>query len=266
VALTETLASLVADLVAGEDYIAIATGDTPFGREFAARLAVRLDVPVISPVLSVRFRNGQLQAVRPARAGAATAVMEPRRLPAILVMHADAGGAGTEGAARADSFEYLGVAGGEVLFELLHEERPGPWEMDVAEADVVVAGGRGVGPEGFAMLGELAALLGGSVAGTRVAVDSGWTPYARQVGLTGRSVAPRLYVACGISGAIHHTLGMRESSFIIAINSDPQAPIFKIANVSIVGDVHKIVPALISDLRSHQKGKPSKAGLAEVLA
>ncbi|MBE7518109.1 MAG: electron transfer flavoprotein subunit alpha/FixB family protein [Thermoflexaceae bacterium] len=137
--------------------------------------------------------------------------------------------------------------------------------MDVTEADVVVAGGRGVGgPEGFERLAELATLLGGSVGASRVAVDLGWAPYARQVGLTGKSVSPRLYIACGISGAIHHTLGMRDSSFIVAINSDARAPIFKIANVSIVGDLNEILPALITGLKARSTGTARVAAIAGV--
>jgi len=142
------------------------------------------------------------------------------------------------------------------------EERLGPWEMDIAEADVVVAGGRGVGgPDGFALLADLAALLEGGVGASRVAVDAGWAPRSSQVGLTGKTVSPRLYVACGISGAIHHTLGMRDSAFIIVINSDPQAPIFKIANVGIVGDVRQVVPNLIADLRSRRTSNDAAAVL-----
>jgi electron transfer flavoprotein alpha subunit len=125
--------------------------------------------------------------------------------------------------------------------------------MDLLDADVVVAGGRGMGgPEGFALIEELAGLLGGTVGASRVAVDAGWAPSARQVGLTGKTVSPRLYIACGISGAPHHLLGMRDSSLIVAINSDPRAPIFTIAHVSVVGDVHRVIPELIASLRAHR--------------
>jgi len=256
------VAQALAGLCATGEYVAIIAGETPFGRELAGRLAVRLDVPVAAPLLSLRVKGDALHAVSPARSGAATATLELRRMPAVVVAHPDV--AGTAAAANAPVLqgETLSVINGLSPFERLGEEQVGPWEMDVAEADVVVSGGRGVGPDGFPLLGELAGLLGGSVGATRVAVDLGWVPYPRQVGLTGKSVAPRLYVACGISGAIHHTMGMRDSSFIVAINNDPNAPIFKAANVGIVADVREVLPALITELRARAPGAERIAALA----
>jgi electron transfer flavoprotein alpha subunit len=247
----------VAALLRGDEYAVVAIGDTPYGRELAGRLAVRLDLPIAGSVLGLRDRNGAILAARPAAGSTRTATLPLQRTPALVVVNPDAGRAAQATTAQSPGESTpLEIAAFESDFTLLREERLGPWEMDVTDADVVVAGGRGVGgAEGFAMLGELATLLGGSIGASRVAVDSGWAPYARQVGLTGKSVSPRLYIACGISGAIHHTLGMRESSFVVAINSDAAAPIFKIANVAIVGDVKQVVPALISELRK----RPSAA-------
>ncbi len=121
---------------------------------------------------------------------------------------------------------------------------------DLAEADVLVAGGRGLGgPEGFEMLRRLADLLGGEVAASRAAVDAGWVPYYRQVGQTGRTVQPRLYVAVGISGALQHRAGMGSSETIVAVNTDPEAPIFEIADYGIVADFRAALPALLDELR-----------------
>jgi electron transfer flavoprotein alpha subunit len=137
------------------------------------------------------------------------------------------------------------------MLERAHAESEGP---NIEEADVVVAGGRGLGkPENFSLVEDLAKALGGAVAATRAVVDAGWYPYSAQVGQTGKTVAPRLYIACGISGAIQHKVGMQGSGTIVAINKDPNAPIFEYSDLGVVGDVHEIVPKL-ADLVRQRKG------------
>jgi electron transfer flavoprotein alpha subunit len=136
------------------------------------------------------------------------------------------------------------------MLEQAHEEASGP---SLEDADVIVAGGRGLGePANFKLVEELAQALGGAVAATRAVVDAGWYPYASQVGQTGRTVSPKLYVACGISGAIQHKVGMQASGTIVAINKDANAPIFEFADLGVVGDLHQIVPKLTELVRERK--------------
>jgi electron transfer flavoprotein alpha subunit len=128
-------------------------------------------------------------------------------------------------------------------------------DVNIEDADILVAGGRGLGkPEGFELCESLAEALGGAVAATRAVVDAGWYPYAAQIGQTGKTVAPKLYLALGISGAIQHKVGMQSSENIVAINKDQNAPIFEFSDLGVVGDLHKIVPKLTEAIKAKKGG------------
>jgi electron transfer flavoprotein alpha subunit len=136
------------------------------------------------------------------------------------------------------------------MAEQAHAESEGP---SIEEAEIIVAGGRGLGkPENFALVEDLAKALGGAVGATRAVVDAGWYPYASQVGQTGKTVSPKLYIACGISGAIQHKVGMQNAGTIVAINKDRNAPIFDFCDLGVVGDLHQVLPKLTELVRARK--------------
>lgn len=243
----------VVGLIERHTYRAVLLAATPLSREIAGRLAGRLRLPLVAGTIDAHWREDEIEALRSVDGGRRTARLAVRPAPAVFILDPEAGAPGQKVSSVASHPVELQVQGRKAAVHAVGEEMLAPDEMDIAEAEVLIAGGRGVGgPEGFGQLEELAALLNGAVGASRVAVDLGWAPHSAQVGLTGRTVSPRLYVACGISGAIHHTLGMRDSGFIVAINKDANAPIFKLANVSIVGDVREVVAAIIKEIRARK--------------
>jgi electron transfer flavoprotein alpha subunit len=229
-------------------------GATPQGREIAPRLAVRLGAPLVTQCISLdKDKEGRLVAVRPAYQDKVyQTVLFPSaqfRIATLLP--------GVRDAEFPDVSREAEVIDVQVKLspEMIRPRHLGflpadPRTVDIAEAEKVIAGGRGMGSEGsFQQLWELADLLGAAVAGTRVAVDRGWLPLERMVGTTGKSVHPRLYFAWGISGASQHVAGMKDSEKVIAVNNDPGAPLFSLADLGVLGDVQQVLPALIARLR-----------------
>ena len=225
---------------------------TSLGRDLAPRVAARLGVEYLSEVTGLSVEGGQVVATRPKYAGKLNAQVTVTARPAVLALRPNSFNPAEN--AKAGTVEPLAVSlEGADFGVIVREIRAAAGEkMDVAEAPVIVAGGRGLGSaENFKILEDLADAFHGraTVGASRAVVDAGWRPHAEQVGQTGKTVSPTLYFAVGISGAIQHLAGMRSSRYIVAINKDPEAPIFKVADYGIVGDLNQIVPRLAEEVR-----------------
>ena len=225
------------------------------GFEIGAGLAARLNSGVCMEVTAIRVDGGELIAERPILQDSQIAEVKFRNSPGVII-------------ARLNAFE-IKESGGEATVEditvdyapqstqarmVQRGEQRGA-DVNIEDADYLVAGGRGLGKaEGFQLCEDLANALGGAVAATRAVVDAGWFPYAGQIGQTGKTVAPKLYLAAGISGAIQHKVGMQSSENIVAINKDSNAPIFEFSDLGIVGDLNKIVPKLTEAVKAKKGG------------
>jgi electron transfer flavoprotein alpha subunit/NAD-dependent dihydropyrimidine dehydrogenase PreA subunit len=229
-------------------------GATHLGRDLAPRVSRRVEVGLTADCteLSIDPEEKILLQTRPAFGGNVMATIANRySRPQMATVRPGVMEAvrkpGAKGKVIKHEVSLSEESIGTRVLELVREKKK---KVNLSEAKVIVAGGRGVGgAAGFGILEDLAAVLGGEVAGTRVAVEEGWIPADRQVGQTGQSVRPELYVACGISGAIQHRAGMINSRYIIAVNKDPRAPIFQVADWGIVGDLHEVIPEMIQQFK-----------------
>ena len=246
------VAAAIAQLVAVRSPDAILIPTSYDGRDIAGRLSARLDRPVLTNVMGLSDEGGLVtehavfggsQTVKAHFTGAGPGIIVVRAKSFV----AEASGGAPASVVAAPSGD-TGASGLAKITASHVEERTGP---KLEEAAVVVSGGRGLGEaDQYALIEETAKLLHGAAGASRAIVDAGWVPYSHQVGQTGKTVKPTVYMACGISGATQHMVGMKGSKNIVAINKDPDAPIFQIADFGIVGDVHKVLPALIQALES----------------
>jgi electron transfer flavoprotein alpha subunit len=221
-------------------------------RDVCGRLSARMNTPILSNATDIALDGGitvtseilgGATKVVSAFTGAGTALVIVRP----KVFTAEPGDAATPDVIPV-ALPDAGHSGNVTVLEHNVEESEGP---DLEEADIVVSGGRGMGSaDNFGLVDQLAKLLGGATGATRAVVDSGWVPYSLQVGQTGKTVKPNLYLACGISGAMQHLVGMKDAGTIIAVNKDPEAPIFQVSDLGVIGDVHKVLPKLIEALQS----------------
>ncbi len=252
----ELYAACLADLARKQDAAVILIPATSMGKDLAGRVTARLQSACASELTEVDIDDdGTLRGTRPVYSGKALArVSIPRARPAVATLRPNAFPAPAEDAAKtAESIAFEpALSESEIRVRVVRVEKAGKQELDVTEASIVCAGGRGLKEaKNFALIRELADALGGAVGASRAVVDDGWIPHAAQVGQTGKVVSPNLYVACGISGAIQHLAGMSTSKVIVAINKDPEAPIFKVSNYGLVGDLFEILPAVTDAVRRH---------------
>ena len=252
--LDEPYSNVVAEIIRRHHPEIVLTGATSIGRSLIPRVAVQIETGLTADCTGLEIDGEErlLLQTRPAFGGNIMAtIVCPRHRPQMAtvrhkVMRALEPDPAREGEIVAESVDPKLLESRTSFIEFVKDVTQA---VNIAEADVIVSGGRGIGgPESFPMIEGLAEVLGGAVGASRAAVDAGWIPYSHQVGQTGKTVQPKLYVACGISGAVQHLVGMQSSKTIVAINKDPEAPIFKVATYGIVGDVHDVVPALTKRL------------------
>jgi electron transfer flavoprotein alpha subunit len=254
--LAQPIVDAMAKVIADEDFDYVLFGGGLLGFEIGAGLTARLGAGVTMEVTDVKVQDGNLVAVRPILQDSQIVDVQYVGKPGIII-------------GRLNAFDAVARDGGSAEVVDIDVELS-PWstkakmvtrgeqrgvDVNIEDADVLVAGGRGLGKaENFELCEQLATALGGAVAATRAVVDAGWFPYAGQIGQTGKTVAPKLYLAAGISGAIQHKVGMQASENIVAINKDPNAPIFEFCDLGIVGDLHKIMPKLTEAVKAKKGG------------
>jgi electron transfer flavoprotein alpha subunit len=230
-------------------------GFTSDSRDIAGRLAARLGTGLISNAGDIEARDGGFVAKVPYFGGAKLATMRANGKPAIVLVRPKSFEASESGGTAEVKELSVSVGDGSKRAHVVERVVEASEKVKLEDAKVVISGGRGMGgPDNFPLLEALAGALGGAVGASRAVVDAGWVPYSMQIGQTGKSVRPGVYIAVGISGAMQHTVGMKTSKVIIAINKDPEAPIMKMADLGVVGDALKIVPALTAAVKA-KKGQ-----------
>jgi len=249
--LAEPATDCLAALVGAESPDLVLFAFSADSREVAGRLAARLGTGLISNAMDVEARDGGFAAKVPYFGGAKVATYRANARPAIVLVRPKSFEAGESGGDGEVVEVAAGAGDGSKRARIVETKTEAADKVKLEDARVVVSGGRGLGgPENFHYVEELADALGGAAGASRAVVDAGWVPYAMQVGQTGKTVRPGVYIAAGISGAMQHTVGMKGSKVIVAINKDPDAPILKMADLGVVGDALKILPKLTEAVRA----------------
>ena len=255
--LAQPIVDVMAKVIADEGFSYALFGGGLLGFEIGAGLTARLNAGVTMEVTAVKVADGKLVAERPVLQDSAIVDVGYVGEPGIIIGRLNAFDARTSGSGGTAEVVDVEVELSEWSTKarmVTRGEQRGE-DVNIEDADILVGGGRGLGEkDNFKLAEELADALGGAVAATRAVVDAGWYPYAAQIGQTGKTVAPKLYLAAGISGAIQHKVGMQSSENILAINKDPNAPIFEFCDLGVVGDLHKILPKLTEAVKAKKGG------------
>jgi len=251
--LPDTWTAIAADIIQTNHPAYILIGSTTAGRDLAACLAACLDAPLAMDCVAGRWEGDDLVLTRPMYGGKLLADIVLEGAPRIIVNRANFFPA----AAHKNDVNLIRYEGPVPSSKLSIDDvqREASARPELTEADIVVSGGRGMGGPDFSVLEKLADVLGAAVGASRSAVDEGWRPVSDQVGQTGKVVSPNLYIACGISGAIQHFAGMQTSKVIVAVNKDPEAPIFAKADYGVVGDLFEIIPAMTEEIARLKAGQ-----------
>jgi electron transfer flavoprotein alpha subunit len=247
----EVWTPVVAELVAQHAPKAVFAPVTSKMREFAARLAARLGAGLSADSVGMTMDGDQLVATRPVYAGKLLAKMTWAKTPWIATLRPNVFKPADAQAGKTPQVEKPAVTIPSAAMKLVERRDEASTGLpELTEAETVISGGRGMkGPENYVILENMAQVIGAAVGASRAAVDAGWRPHRFQIGQTGRTISPKLYLGFGVSGAIQHLAGMRTSKVIVAVNKDPDAPIFKIADYGIVGDLFEVVPALTEEFK-----------------
>ena len=247
---TDAYSAAVAKLVKENDVSILLLASSVQGKDLSSRLVGKLATGMASDCTDIKILDGKMVAERPMYAGKIFAEVVVDSYPQMAALRPNVF-ATVENAKAGEVVKFdAGITVDELKTRVLETQEDTSDKVELTEADIIVSGGRGMrGPDGYKILEELANVIGAAVGASRAAVDSGWRPEADQVGQTGKVVSPNLYIACGISGAIQHLAGMGSSKYIVAINKDPDAPIFTKADYGIVGDLFKIIPEVTEEIK-----------------
>lgn len=243
---TDAYTNVITDAVKKQNPELIIVGASIIGKDLSARLAARLDAGLAMDCVAIRVEADDFIFTRPIYGGKILSEVKVEGTPKIVAIRPNVFTIAE--APKTPVSEKLTVSAGLIKTKVIEKKVESAGKIELTEADVIVSGGRGTGGK-FELVEELAKALHGAVGASRTAVDEGWRPHSDQVGQTGKVVSPTLYIACGISGAIQHLAGMSTSKYIVAINKDPEAPIFQKADYGVVGDLFQVLPAIINEVK-----------------